>query len=89
MSPLDAIVEQIADAVAARVAAILAERTTAAANTATPWLNVEEAAARIKAPVSRIYDLVAREHGGLEPTRDGRRLLFHTDDVDAYMRGGT
>jgi excisionase family DNA binding protein len=86
MSPLDAIVEQLADAVAARLAAILAERTTVAAEPATPWLNAEQAAAYIgDAPVSRIYDLIQTKK--LTAKRDGRRVVLHTDDLDAYLRG--
>jgi excisionase family DNA binding protein len=86
MSPLDALVEQIADAVADRVAAILAEHTTVATKPSSPWLNAEQAAAYIGgAPVSRIYDLIQTKrvprHG------DGRRVVLHRDDLDAYLRG--
>ncbi len=50
---------------------------------AAPWLTSKQAAAHIASPVSRIHDLVAL--GLLHPRRDGRRLLFRRDDLDAYL----
>jgi excisionase family DNA binding protein len=81
MSALDTLVAELADAVADR----LAERLAApSSEPGTPWRNAEQAAAYLgDAPVSRIYDLV--QSGALQPHRDGRRLLFHTDDLDAYV----
>jgi excisionase family DNA binding protein len=77
---LATIVDAIADAVAARLDQPHAD------TTSTPWLNVDQAAAYIgNAPTSRIYDLV--QQGKITPHRDGRRLLFHVDDLDAYLRG--
>jgi excisionase family DNA binding protein len=34
---------------------------------------------------ARIYDLIAL--GKLHPRRDGRRVLLHRDDLDAYVEG--
>lgn len=98
---LDAIVEQVADRVADAVVARLAASghdsdhafalengSKSAQNTQKTWLNAEQAATYIGgAPVSRIYDLV--QTGKLKPHRDGRRLVLHRDDLDAYLRGGS
>jgi excisionase family DNA binding protein len=48
-----------------------------------PYLAVEEAAEYLAAPKSRIYELV--ERGRLNPYRDGRRLLFRREDLDAVL----
>ncbi len=50
-----------------------------------PWLNVTDAAERLRCGKDRIYDLIAL--GKLHPRRDGRRVLLHCDDLDAYVEG--
>lgn len=50
-----------------------------------PWLNVAEAAERLRCSKDRIYDLIAL--GKLQPRRDGRRILLHRDELDAYVEG--
>lgn len=52
-----------------------------------PWLNVTDAAQRLRCRKDRIYDLIAL--GKLHPRRDGRRVLLHRDDLDAYIKGRT
>jgi excisionase family DNA binding protein len=52
-----------------------------------PWLNVTDAAERLRCKKDRIYDLIAL--GKLHPRRDGRRVLLHRDDLDAYIEGRT
>lgn len=52
---------------------------------ASPWLNVADAAERLRCGKDRIYDLIAL--GKLCPRRDGRRVLLHRDDLDAYIEG--
>ncbi len=75
------LVDAIADAVAARL-------NTSTDTTASPWLNVEQAATYIgDAPASRVYDLVQQRK--LTAHRDGRRLLLNRDDLDAYLRGAS
>lgn len=54
--------------------------------TVSPWLNVTDAAERLRCRKDRIYDLIAL--GKLHPRRDGRRVLLHRDDLDAYIEGG-
>jgi excisionase family DNA binding protein len=68
------------DAIAERVAARIAESSTAAAPT---WLDTRGAADYIAGTVGRIHDLVQLRR--LTPRRDGRRLLFRRDDLDAYL----
>jgi excisionase family DNA binding protein len=53
----------------------------------TPWLNVTDAAERLRCNKDRIYDLIAL--GKLHPHRDGRRVLLHRDDLDATSKGET
>ena len=74
------LIEQVAE----RAAEILAERQAPAAS---PWLNVIEAAERLRCRKDRIYDLIAL--GKLTPRRDGRRVLLHRDDLDAYVENGS
>lgn len=71
--------EQLAEI--ARRAAALVPATPAAS----PWLNVADAAERLRCGKDRIYDLIAL--GKLHPRRDGRRVLLHRDDLDAYIEG--
>ena len=78
-----AVPAEFVEAVARRVAELLALQ---AGVSADPWLGVEEAAAHISAPTSRVYDLKAR--GELEFRKDGSRLLFRRSWLDAYLERG-
>jgi excisionase family DNA binding protein len=72
--------EQLAE-IADRAAALVA----ASAPATSPWMNVGDAAERLRCGKDRIYDLIAL--GKLNPRRDGRRVLLHRDDLDAYVEG--
>jgi excisionase family DNA binding protein len=72
--------EQLAE-IAARAAALIPT----VAPASSPWLNVTDAAERLRCRKDRIYDLIAL--GKLHPRRDGRRVLLHRDDLDAYVEG--
>ncbi len=74
--------EQLAE-IAERAAALVS----ADSPTVSPWLNVAEAAERLRCRKDRIYDLIAL--GKLHPRRDGRRVLLHRDDLDSYVEGRT
>ena len=74
------LLEQIAE----RAAQVVIERQ---AVNVSPWLNAEQAAEHIAAPVSRIHDLVQLRK--LTPRRDGRRLLFRRDELDAYLESSS
>jgi excisionase family DNA binding protein len=73
--------EQLAE-IARRAAALIPS----SEPTVSPWLNVTDAAERLRCRKDRIYDLIAL--GKLHPRRDGRRVLLHRDDLDAYIEGG-
>lgn len=51
------------------------------------WLNSDQAAEYLGCNRDRIHDLV--QLGKIEKYRDGRRLLFLREDLDAYLEGRT
>jgi excisionase family DNA binding protein len=51
-----------------------------------PWLNAEEAAAYVRCPVSRIRKLTSTRE--LPAHRDGRRVLYRSDELDGFIRRG-
>ena len=71
--------EQV-EAIAERVAAILADGRPSAPDT---WLDAAGAAEHLSCSRDRIHDLVGLRK--LQPRRDGRRLLFRQHDLDAYV----
>lgn len=76
------------EAVARRAAEIVIEEMQEVAHgSATPledgYLNLAQAAEYLAAKPSRIYDLVARNE--LHVARDGRRLLFRREWLDAVV----
>lgn len=73
--------EQLAE-IAQRAAALVPTDSPAGIS---PWLNIVEAAERLRCSKDRIYDLIAL--GKLQPRRDGRRVLLHRDELDAYVEG--
>ncbi len=74
--------EQLEQRITARILASL-EAFTAAS----PYLDVEGAARFLSCGKQRIYDIV--HQGALEPSRDGKRLLFRRDQLAAYVEGRT
>ncbi len=52
-----------------------------------PWLNTRGAAEYMAASTGRVHDLVGL--GKLTPRRDGSRLLFRREELDAYLEGST
>jgi excisionase family DNA binding protein len=73
--------EELVEQIARRAADLVAERQPS--NGLSPWLSAPEAAERLRCDRDRIYDLIAL--GKLIPRRDGRRVLLHRDDLDAYL----
>lgn len=65
------------ETVAARVAELLAER-----DGSSPWLTRAEAANYLRLPVSRL-----EKDRRIPRHKDGGRVLYHRDELDAYMRG--
>ena len=53
---------------------------------ASPWLRAEEAAEYLRCPVSRVRKLTSLNL--IPAERDGRRVLYHRDALDAYILAG-
>jgi excisionase family DNA binding protein len=70
-------------AIAAAVADELERRGTTPAASASPYLDVDEAAAYLRCTRQRVYDVV--HAGAIEPAPDGRRLLFRREALNAYL----
>lgn len=82
---VDALLTELTDSDLDRLAELLAPRLAGRLTHghAPRWLNSEQAAEYLGCPRGRIHDLVQLRK--LEPRRDGRRLLFKRDDLDAYL----
>ncbi len=72
------------DAIAERVADLLADRQAATADTG--YLDVTAAAEFLSCPVSRVYALVSA--GRIPHHRDGSRLLFLASELRTYIDDG-
>ena len=72
-------------ALAHAVADELERRGTTPTSPASPYLDVTEAARYLRCKPQRLYDLVSA--GSIEPSRDGKRLLFRRDALDGYLAG--
>jgi excisionase family DNA binding protein len=77
----DELLERIEQRAAEKAAEIVA-----AGENRSPWLDTRGAAEYLSAKPQRIHDLV--QLGKLKPRRDGRRLLFRPEDLDAYLEDG-
>ncbi len=73
--------DRLAEKLAPRIALALAARH--ASEKEARWLNSDQAAEYLACSRGRLYDLV--QLGKLEPRRDGRRLLFRREELDAYL----
>ena len=73
---IDHLVAQVADRLTATIAP-----------PSKPYLNVEQAADYLACGKRRIYDLVERD--AIAFYRDGKRLLFRREDLDAYVSAPT
>jgi excisionase family DNA binding protein len=74
---LDQLIELVADQVAERVVSLVRDKVREA------YLDVEQAAEYLCCKPKRVYEL--RAQGRLLPYRDGRRLLFRHEDLDACL----
>lgn len=74
---------EVIETIAESVASQLGERLRAQPE---KWIGVQEAAAHLACPKSRIYDLVSARRVPHE--RDGSRLLFRRSELDAWVSGG-
>ena len=76
---------ELVEAVAQRVAALLADRLDPNGNGPDPWLDVQAAARYLACEPHRVYDLAAS--GRLRCAKDGRRSLFRREWLDAALEG--
>lgn len=51
-----------------------------------PWLSAKEAASYLRCPLSRVRKLTVTRD--LPHEKDGRRVLYRRDDLDAFIRSG-
>ena len=77
---------QFTDAELDALADLLAERVQARLGAGSPWLRAPEAAAYLACPESRIRKLTMT--GELPSHRDGRRVLYRREELDAFIRNG-
>ena len=80
---VSAVVAALDDEALDLLAGLVAERLRQGPLERSPWLDTAGAADYLAARPARIHDLVAL--GKLTPRRDGRRLLFRREDLDAYL----
>jgi excisionase family DNA binding protein len=52
----------------------------------TPWMTAQEAAEYVRSPLSRIRKLTMT--GDIPHEHDGRRPLYHRDELDRFIRQG-
>ena len=81
----DALLHELDDVALRRLAERLAPYLEAAGPAAPELLTPAEAAVLLRCATKRLYELA--ERGALPVRRDGRRLLFHRTDLDAYIKG--
>jgi excisionase family DNA binding protein len=58
----------------------------ASCRTQSPWMTFKEAADYLRCPPSRVRKLTMT--GDLPHEHDGRRVLYHRDEVDRFIRDG-
>lgn len=72
------------EVIAERAAELIAERQ--AGPVEDGWMTVDEAAAHLRCPKSRIYSLVSARRIPFE--KDGSRTLFLRSELDVWLRNG-
>lgn len=77
--------EELVEALAERVTALLLDHA-AAAPAPSPWLDVEAAAAYLGLSRDQLYKLTAARAIPFRKKRGGQRLLFHRDELDAWIK---
>lgn len=91
-SPLEALLDLLADKVAQRLLAATQARTSRemGETRGSPWLSVTSAAAYLDWPRQRLYKLTAQ--GAIPHYKQDGRLLFHRQELDhwltQYRQGG-
>jgi excisionase family DNA binding protein len=76
--------DDFVEAIATAVAAKLADRMAGAAPS--PWLDAKGTAVYLRCSMSRVRTLTLT--GELPVHHDGRKPLYHRDELDAFVRAG-
>ena len=76
--------DQLLEALAERVAALLRE-SEAAAPIESPWLDFEAARGYLRFSRDQLYKLTAARAIPFRKKRDGHGLLFHRDELDRWL----
>jgi excisionase family DNA binding protein len=71
-----ALPSKLVEAIASRAAELVVEQL----GNGSPWLTRSEAAAYLRLPVSRL-----EKDKAIPCHREGRRVLYHRDELDAYL----
>jgi excisionase family DNA binding protein len=82
-----ALLEHLLDAIAARIADSLNSRQpheSMGENGASPWMNIESAAAHLDWPRQRLYKLTAQN--AIPHYKHEGRLLFNRQELDQWIR---
>jgi hypothetical protein len=77
----DRLLAALAPEVVAAIEELIEERLLEQVGEGSPWLDREAAARYLSLPVSRL-----EKHRGIPCHREGRRVLYHRDELDAYLR---
>ena len=87
LGPLEALVDLVADQVAARLIAATEAKTTddTGDNGGSPWMNVRTAATYLDWPRQRLYKLTAQ--GAVPHYKHDGRLLFNRQELDRWLVG--
>ena len=80
-----AVPDELVQALAERIAALLVERVEARPQVASPWLDFEAALAYLGFSRDRLYKLTAARAIPFRKKRDGQGLLFRRDELDRWV----
>ncbi len=80
-----AVPDELVQALAERIAALLVERVEARPQLASPWLDFEAALAYLGFTRDRLYKLTAARAIPFRKKRGGHALLFHRDELDRWL----
>jgi excisionase family DNA binding protein len=77
---------EVLEALAQRAAELVVGMVAAGPARAEPWISVEQAAAHLCCPKSRVYSLVSARR--IPYQKDGSRVLFKASELDAWVAEG-
>jgi excisionase family DNA binding protein len=81
MTGRDRLLAVLAPEVVAAIEQLIEERVLEQLGEGSPWLDRGAAASYLSLPVSRL-----EKDKAIPCHRDGRRVLYHRDELDAYLR---